>query len=63
MQIGVVLIPQVAEIFKLVQLSTEQWLYTIAISFAPIIIMELQKKFNEIKFGKIVYSHNIRKEA
>lgn len=59
MQIAVVLIPNVAEIFKLVPLNTEQWIYTIAISFAPIVIMELQKKFNEIKYGKVVYPKSL----
>ena len=55
LQIIVVIIPQIAEIFKLVPLNSTQWLYTILISFAPIVIMELQKWFNEIKFGKRVY--------
>ena len=52
MQIAVVIIPQLAEIFKLVPLNRLQWVYTILISISPIIIMEIQKKFNEIKFGK-----------
>ena len=55
LQIVVVIIPQIAEIFKLVPLNGTQWLYTILISFAPIIIMEIQKWFNEMKFGKRVY--------
>ena len=54
LQIGVVIIPKLAEIFKLVPLTPIQWLYTIAISIAPIIIIEIQKKFNELKFGKKV---------
>lgn len=54
LQIGVVIIPKLAEIFKLVSLTPIQWLYTIAISIAPIIIIEIQKKFNELKFGKKV---------
>ena len=54
MQIGVVIIPKLAEIFKLVPLTPIQWLYTIAISIAPVIIIEIQKKFNELKFGKKV---------
>lgn len=55
MQVTVVIVPQIAEIFKLVPLNKLQWLYTIIISFIPIIIMEVQKKLNEIKFGKVVY--------
>ena len=55
MQIIVVIIPQVAEIFKLVPLNREQWLITLLISIMPLIIAEIQKKFEEIKFGKVVY--------
>ena len=56
LQIGVVIIPGVANYFKLVQLNNNQWLYTFGISILPIIIIEIQKKFNELKFGKVVYS-------
>lgn len=55
MQIGVVVIEPIANIFKLVPLSQTQWIYTIGISFIPLVIVELQKKFNEFKFGKVVY--------
>lgn len=55
LQISVVVIPSVSKIFKLVPLNLEQWLYTIGISILPIVIMEVQKKFNELKFGKIIY--------
>ncbi|MBQ9658902.1 MAG: calcium-translocating P-type ATPase, PMCA-type [Clostridia bacterium] len=55
MQVAVVVIPQVAEVFKLVPLNKIQWLYTFLISISPLIIMEAQKKLNEIKFGKVVY--------
>ena len=56
LQIIVVIIPPVAELFKLVPLTGTQWLYTFGISILPLVIMELQKKVNEIKFGKIVFS-------
>ena len=56
LQVGVVVIPVVSDYFKLVQLNYVQWLYTFGISILPIIIIEIQKKFNEHKFGKIVYS-------
>jgi len=56
LQGGVVFVPAIANIFELVQLNSTQWLYTIGISISPIIIMELQKKLNEIRFGRIVYS-------
>lgn len=54
-QVSVVLIPTLAEIFKLVPLNQTQWLITILISFLPIPIMELQKKLNEVKYGKRIY--------
>jgi Ca2+-transporting ATPase len=55
LQIGVVIIPGVASYFKLVPLTMTQWFYTAGISILPIIIIEIQKKFNEIKFGKVIY--------
>lgn len=55
MQVIVVVVPQIAEIFKLVPLNKAQWIYTIGISLLPLIIIEIQKKFDEIKFGKVVY--------
>ncbi len=57
LQVGVVCIPSVAEVFKLVQLTPIQWLYTALISISPIFIIEIQKKFNEFKFGKVVYQY------
>ena len=63
LQLGIVFVPTLAEIFKLTQLNTTQWLITIAISIAPIIIVELQKKFNELKFGKVVYDYKTRQEV
>ena len=62
MQVIVVVVPQIAEIFKLVTLNKEQWIYTIVISLIPLVIMEIQKKFEEIKFGKVVYQTvNVKK--
>lgn len=55
MQIIVVIIPSFAEVFKLVPLNKIQWLYTLGISVLPLVIVELQKKVNEIKFGKVIY--------
>ena len=48
----VVIIPSLANIFKLVSLNSTQWIITLIISILPIPIMELQKKVNEIKFGR-----------
>ena len=56
LQIGVVVIPPLAQIFDVVPLNGIQWFYTIGISLLPVPIIELQKKWNEIKFGKIVYT-------
>ena len=58
LQVIVVMVPIFASIFSLVSLNGIQWLYTMGISILPIVIMELQKKINEIKFGKRVYSYN-----
>ena len=55
MQVIVVVLPQIANVFKLVPLNNIQWMYTIAISIVPLVIMELQKKFEEVKFGKTIY--------
>lgn len=57
LQAGIVLIPTFAHIFSLVPLNGIQWLYVALISISPIIIMEIQKKFNEVKFGKVVYGY------
>ena len=55
LQTIVVILPPIANLFDLTPLTNVQWLYTIGISILPIFIMELQKKANEIKFGKVVY--------
>lgn len=55
MQIGVVIFEPIANIFKLVPLNQIQWTYTIIISFIPLVIIELQKRFNEFQFGKVIY--------
>lgn len=52
----VVVIPTFAEVFKLVPLNQAQWLITLCIAILPIPIVEIQKKVNEWKFGKVVYN-------
>ena len=52
----VVIIPTFANIFNLVPLTNTQWLIVAIISILPIPIMELQKKVNEMKFGKVIYT-------
>lgn len=61
LQAVVVVVPQFADVFKLTSLTLKQWMYTIVISFMPIVIMEIQKFFNELKFGKIVDSRGEEK--
>ena len=63
LQVAVVIIPPVATLFKLVPLTGLQWLYTFGISILPLIIMELQKKFDEIRFGKVIYEERRTKET
>ena len=55
LQIIVVIVPYFANIFELGPLNFTQWMYTILISIVPIVVMEIQKKFKEIKFRKNDY--------
>lgn len=57
LQIFVVIVPIFAQVFKLVPLNLTQWIYTGIISIIPIVVMEIQKKLNEIKFGKRIYEY------
>ena len=54
-QVIVVIVPTFANIFSLVPLTSTQWIIVTVISILPIPIMELQKKVNEIKFGKVLF--------
>ena len=62
LQLGIVFIPTLAELFKLTELNSIQWLITLGIYVAPIVIIEIQKKFNELKFGKVVYDYKLKQE-
>ena len=63
LQIGVVVIPPIANLFKLVPLNGMQWMMTIGISILPLFIMEIQKKANEMKFGKVIYTKKDRQNS
>ena len=54
----VVLIPNLAQIFKLVPLNQIQWMITLGISILPIPIIELQKKLNQKQKAKKYFSPN-----
>ena len=54
---GIVFIPNVRNIFSLVPLNGAQWGIIAAVSLVPIIIMEGQKKLDEIVFGRPVYDY------
>ncbi len=56
LQVSVVSIQPISSVFECTPLNKYQWLIVIGISICPIIIMELQKKMDEIKFGKKIYS-------
>ena len=58
LQVSVVLIPTIAKIFDVVPLNKMQWIYTIGISILPIILVELQKRINEMRFEKKAYKTN-----
>ena len=55
LQTIVVIVPVFANVFKLCPLNMTQWLYTILISISPIFIVEIQKKTNDFRFGKVIY--------
>ena len=57
MQVGIVVIPVTAKIFSLTQLNVNQWAFALLISVMPVVIMEFQKKLNEVVFGKTVYKY------
>ena len=63
LQIGVVIIPPIADLFKLIPLNGIQWIITIGISILPLLIMEIQKKANEMKFGKVIYTKKDRQNS
>lgn len=56
LQVIVVCVPAIGSLFEVVPLTGMQWLIVSLISISPLFIMELQKKINEIKFGKTVYT-------
>lgn len=62
LQTIVVIVPAFATVFRLVPLTAKQGLITFIISTLPIPIVELQKRINEMQFGKILYQENIVKK-
>ena len=56
LQVIVVVVKPLAEIFSLVELNSTQWLFTLIISISPLILVELQKAVNSYKFGRIIYA-------
>ena len=58
LQVIVVVVSPLAQIFSLVPLTGIQWLYTVLIAIAPIPIVEIQKAVNGYKFGRVVYAKN-----
>ena len=63
LQVVVVIVPYFAKIFDLVPLNQTQWIYTIGISFLPIIIIELQKMLNSFRTEKKSSYYNSEKIA
>lgn len=54
LQVIVITIPQICDVFKVAELNFVQWGIVAGISILPLIIVELQKKINEYKFGKVI---------
>ncbi len=59
LQVVVVVVSPLAQIFDVVPLNSAQWLITATISILPVVIVELQKKFNAYKFGKVIYARSV----
>ena len=55
LQIIVTAIPPISKVFEVTSLNGIQWLIVSTISIMPIILIEAQKKLNEIKYGKTVF--------
>lgn len=61
-EVIVIIIPKISKIFHTVPLNSVQWIYVIIISILPIIIVESQKKINQLRFEKIscqIWKHNV----
>ena len=59
MQVVITLIPSVARIFGVVTLDNKQLIIVVLVSIMPIIIVEIQKKFEELKFGKVIQAKKV----
>lgn len=59
LQIGVASIPQINHVFECVPLNGMHWMLIIGIAILPIILIEIQKKWNEIIFGKTIYANRL----
>ena len=57
LQVGVVVIPKIADIFDVVLLNNKQWIYT---AILPLVIVEIQKNINTIRFERPIYKPVIR---
>ena len=53
LQVIVIIVPFLANIFGLSPLNATQWFITILISILPVVVIELQKKFNETIWGQV----------
>lgn len=56
LQVMVTQIPRINGLFEVTRLNLKQWLIVSIISIMPIIVIELQKKINEIKDGKTIFA-------
>ncbi len=55
MQVVVIAIPKIANVFDVIPLNANQWIIVAIACVLPVIVLEIQKKTNEITFGKRVY--------
>ena len=52
MQVIVTMVSSINKLFQVTALNKIEWLIVLLISITPIILIELQKKLNELKYGK-----------
>lgn len=60
LQVSVVAIPFLAEVFNVVPLNKMQWVYVCSISILPIVIMEAQKWIRNLKYENSIYETVLR---
>ena len=56
LQVIVTVVPALSKLFQITSLNSTQWLIVGIISIMPILLIEMQKKLNEYRYGKTIYA-------